>query len=252
MLDTWISSQALSSRVLHPDTVIANQSGAFAIPDTEVEAACAAIQRQLYGDWAPHWASPGVIHYAGPRPLMGASGKVSAEWGITLSDKNARDYLGEHHLDGVPRGVVLLGACKEFGEDWRSVLSHEILELRGDFMANICVELPDGTIEAYESCDAPQGTDYEIDGVPVANFVVPLGYFSECGNLYDFRKKLTAPHTRTPGGYRLVKKPGEQWSQDEGMHVMASKRREAISPWSRRGRRIARTVIVPPFQPRAA
>jgi hypothetical protein len=214
---------------MYPDVLVSNQS---TWDHDAVQRAVAAWQRQIVLDFAPIWGVSGVLHFVKDRPL------ADGEWGLTITDQSAADYLGEHHLEDVPRGVVLLGACKKFGESPEEVGSHEIVELFGDPEANICVELDDGTMEALEASDAVQGTGYEIDGVKVANFVTRLGYFCGKGSRYDFRSALTAPHSRTPGGYRLIKPPGGDWTQDVA-GALATARKPPR--WSRRGRRAARS-----------
>ncbi len=203
------------------------------------------------GDFAPHAGMSSVLHYAGHNLLK------TGEWGITLTDKNANDYLGEHHLEKTPRGVILLGACKADEVDWRSVLSHEVLELLMDASASLCEELDDGTLLAYEACDPCEGAAgaYEIDGVPMEDFVLPLGYFKGLGSKYDFRGVLTAPRGEklAHGGYQLIRRPGQGWDQIQAAHVRGAKRKENIATWSRRGRRIARDEkVMPPLAPKAA
>ncbi|UUZ68691.1 hypothetical protein LP416_01745 [Polaromonas sp. P2-4] len=93
-------------------------------------------------------------------------------------------------------------------------LSHEALELIGDPMVNLLVQGPHPAEPAatvfhwFEMCDAVQSETYQIDGVEVSNFVLPL-YFTggdEPGSRNDF---LGKPHTGktlrsfgvNPGGY---------------------------------------------------
>lgn len=200
----------------------------------DVQKTIAAVQKQLI-DMATYWGNYMVLQYVGDRAL------APGEPGLTFVDDSNDQYLGEHHLDGVPRGVVLLGACRKFGEDWRETFSHEACEMNGDALANLCYEISgDGTIEAAEASDAVQGSGYTIDGIPVANFVIPAAYFDECGSKYDFQGVLSAPHTRTPSGYRLIRPAGGQWTQDEGETVPESKKVAAMHAWSRRARRAKR------------
>lgn len=218
---------------MYPDILISNL-GKY--PDDRLQKAVAAYQRQVSFDFAPVAGVSAVVHYVKDHVL------VPGEWGITFLNKTNSEYLGEHHLEGDPRGVVLLGACAAAGEDPEETGSHELLELLMDPDAVTSMEIDeDGTEEAKEACDAVQGTGYQIDGVNVANFIYPLAYFCGRGTRYDFRGALKAPHTKTPGGYRLIKKPGEPWTQDEGETISPAK--QSIQAWSRRGRRILRREI---------
>jgi hypothetical protein len=199
----------------------------------DVQKFCAAFQRQLSGDFAPIWGVDLVVHFVKDAAL-------GTEWGITFDPRTAAEYLGEHHLDAVPRGVVLVGACREAGDNPFEVGSHEGLELAGDPYADVSVQLANGDNEALESCDAVQGSGYNIDGVPMANFVTCLGYFRDKPDAagYDFRRVLKGPHEMTPEGYRLIQHPGQDWTQVFGQRVNAA--RVVPGPWTRRGRRLAR------------
>lgn len=73
-------------------------------------------------------------------------------------------------------------------------LSHEALELIGDPEVNLLVQGPHPgdqkrtVFHWYEMCDAVQAETYEIDGIEVSNFVLPL-YFTggeELGGRNDF------------------------------------------------------------------
>ena len=91
-------------------------------------------------------------------------------------------------------------------------LSHEALELVGDPEANRLVAGPHPDIHPnwevyhwYEMCDAVQAETYEIDGVEVSNFLLPL-YFTkheEPGSRNDFLGRLPAlvSFGVSPGGY---------------------------------------------------
>lgn len=218
---------------MYPDILFSNP-GKY--DEDRIKKVIAAYQRQVVFDFAPVAGVSATLHYVGDHVLQ------KNEWAIVFDDKTADGYLGEHHLADAPRGIVLLGACKAYGENPEETGSHELLELLMDPDAVTSMEIDDdGTEEAREACDAVQGTGYTIDGVEVANFIYPLAYFCGRGNKYDHKGALSAPHTKTPGGYRLIKKPGEPWSQDEGEKIHESKR--IIHGWSRRGRRILRREI---------
>ena len=93
-------------------------------------------------------------------------------------------------------------------------MSHEALELIGDPEVNLLVAGPhpgnskQDVFHWYEMCDAVQAETYEIDGVAVSNFVLPLYFTSseEVGGRNDF---LGRPHdgktlksfSVNPGGY---------------------------------------------------
>lgn len=104
--------------------------------------------------------------------------------------------------------------AKQLKEEWTVTLSHEALELVGDPEVNLLVQGPnpaDATrtvFHWYEMCDAVQAETYEIDGVKVSNFVLPL-YFTggeEKGGRNDFlgrayKGKTLQSFGVNPGGY---------------------------------------------------
>src|SRR5262249_26348784 len=74
-----------------------------------------------------------------------------------------------------PCGVVLVDS----GEPWQAALSHELLELLADPLLRLAAEAVHAGEPAWfalEVCDPVAGDDYEIDGVPVANFVLPTWF----------------------------------------------------------------------------
>jgi hypothetical protein len=106
---------------------------------------------------------------------------------IYLWDKSdVPDALGYHDANyrGIPYGFVFVDISTEIGEAWTVTFSHEALELIGDRQARKLVRGPhpeDPQRQVYhwhEMCDAVQDETYDIDGVEVSNFVLPL-YFTE-------------------------------------------------------------------------
>jgi len=124
--------------------------------------------------------------------------------------------LGYHDRNnhGIPFGFVFTELSKQLGENWTVTLSHEALELIGDPEVNLLVAGPhpanpkQDVFHWYEMCDAVQAESYDIDGVAVSNFVLPL-YFTgseEVGGRNDFLGRLYSGKTLrsfsvNPGGY---------------------------------------------------
>ncbi|MDO8356367.1 MAG: hypothetical protein Q7U76_08275 [Nitrospirota bacterium] len=113
-----------------------------------------------------------------------------------------------------PYGFVFTELAKQLKEDWTVTLSHEALEFVGDSEVNLLVQRPHPAdpkrtvFHWYEMCDAVQAESYEIDGVKVANFLLPL-YFTggeEKGGRKDFLGRVYNGKTLrsfgvNPGGY---------------------------------------------------
>lgn len=182
---------------------VLNQSSK--VTDADAAAAVAAIGKQLAQDVAPEWGWVPALEFvpAGQQPTS----PVTA----TISDTpDVQGALGYH--DETDAGVPYIKVFVLDGYDWRTTLSHEVLELTGDYSANLWADAPDGTDYAKELCDAVEGDSYAIDGVPVSNFVYQA-FFDERaqpGEKLDHLGKLSAPFTMTPGGYQIQRtEPGQ-------------------------------------------
>jgi hypothetical protein len=129
---------------------------------------------------------------------------------------DVEDAIGYHEINhrGIPYGFVFTEIAKQLEEPWSVTLSHEALELIGDPEVNLLVMGPHpkqrgrDVFHWYEMCDAVQDERYEIDGIALSNFVLPL-YFTggdEIGGRNDFLGRAHGGQTLrsfgvNPGGY---------------------------------------------------
>lgn len=190
------------------------------LSDEDILNALRAINRQIKEDFEPYWSFGATLR------LEGAVGKnvnkatlpeMRGDAIIYLADKaDVGEVLGYHEANfrGIPYGFVFTALCKKLKESWTVTLSHEALELIGDAQGNLLVQGPHPedakkqVFHWYEMCDAVQEQTYEIDGVEVSNFVLPL-YFTPCeqqGGRNDFLGRLTKGKSLrsfgvSPGGY---------------------------------------------------
>ncbi len=158
------------------------------VSDEAIQTAIRAINRQIEEDFTPYWGMPARLRLEGrsvemPDKIVLADMRGDAV--LYLWDKtdiaNAIGYHNRNHA-GVPYGFVFLSVAEKINEPWSVTLSHEALELIADPDVNLLVAGPHPTEERdvfywYEMCDAVQDETYEIDGVAVSNFVLPL-YFT--------------------------------------------------------------------------
>ena len=190
------------------------------LKDEDVQTAIRAVNRQLTFDFSPFWHTRAEMRLegpAGPKPSKVKLAELRGDAVIYLwDDVDVKDAIGYHEANarGIPFGFVFTELSKELGEPWSVTLSHEALELVGDPEVNLLVAGPhpgDADQEVfhwYEMCDAVQAESYEIDGVAVSNFLLPL-YFTpdlEVGGRNDFLgrryKGTTLPSFGiNPGGY---------------------------------------------------
>ncbi len=190
------------------------------LQDEEVQRVIRAINRQIAQDFEPYWSMGATLRLEGhgntedrqaPQELRGDA--IIYLWDKAADVPNAIGYHDRNNK-GLPYGFVFTDIAKKVGEPWSVTLSHEALELIGDAEVNVLAAGPNPNDPRqavyfwYEMCDAVQAESYEIDGVAVSNFVLPL-YFtvdSEDGSRNDFlgsrhNGKLLESFGVNPGGY---------------------------------------------------
>lgn len=190
------------------------------ISDQEVQRVIRAINRQINEDFAPHWNIHATLKLEGALPGQINIDSVANLRGnailYLIDDFDRDDPFGFHNLSnrGIPFGVVFTELARELGEEWSTTLSHEALELVADAEVNRLAMGPHPddpnrqVYHWYEMCDAVQSETYDIDGVKVSNFVLPL-YFTnneEIGGRNDFLGTVQNGKTLksfgiNPGGY---------------------------------------------------
>ena len=205
-------------------SVINHTSGL--LNDDYVQRAIRAVNRQIAEDFEPYWGMSatlrleghaGPAHHAIPEPDIQHAIDMRGDAVLYLwHPTDVRGALGYHvnKFLGIPYGFVFPEISRAVAEPWTSSLSHEALELIADPEVNRLVmgphpAKPNTTVfHWYEVCDAVQTETYEIDGVPLSNFVLPL-YFTnseETGSRNDFLGRAYQGRTlrsfsANPGGY---------------------------------------------------
>jgi hypothetical protein len=190
------------------------------ITDSDLHTAIRAINRQIAEDFEPYWSLGAQLRLEGKstvKPTKQSLADMRGDAVLYMWDElDVDDALGYHDQNnrGIPYGFVFTELARELQENWTVTLSHEALELIGDPEVNLLVVGPHpadrrvNVFHWYEMCDAVQAETYEIDGVEVANFVLPL-YFTggdERGGRNDFLGKSHQGVTLcsfgvNPGGY---------------------------------------------------
>jgi hypothetical protein len=189
------------------------------LSDAEVHTAIRAINRQVAYDFAPYWSLAATLRLegrAGPKPDTKTLADMRGDAVLYLWNGNdVDDALGYHDANhrGIPFGFVFTKLSKALGEPWTVTLSHEALEMIADPEVNLLVQGPHPAEKRfvfhwYEMCDAVQDETYDIDGIEVSNFLLPL-YFTasnEVGGRNDFlgtlhKKATLSSFGINPGGY---------------------------------------------------
>jgi hypothetical protein len=191
------------------------------ISDEEVQFTLRAINRQITEDFERHWSMGAELRLEGKsaeKPNHNTLADMRGNAVLYLWDDvdEVKDALGYHDKNhrGIPYGFVFTELSRQLGEKWSVTLSHEALELIADPEVNLLVMGPHpveqdrDVFHWYEMCDAVQTETYEIDGVAVSNFILPL-YFTggdEKGGRNDFLGRSHGGQTLcsfavNPGGY---------------------------------------------------
>lgn len=190
------------------------------LSDEEVHTAIRAINRQIACDFEPYWSFGATLRLEGSlgdKPDKDKLAELRGDAIIYLwDDTDVADALGYHWANnrGIPYGFVFTKLCKKLKESWTATLSHEALELLGDAQGNLLVQGPHPEdpnrqiFHWFEMCDAVQAQTYTLDGIEVANFVLPL-YFTveeQEGGRNDFLgrvkgRKALKSFGVAPGGY---------------------------------------------------
>jgi hypothetical protein len=192
------------------------------VTDEELQTVIRAINRQINEDFAPYWSMSATLRLEGRSTTQPGKIQMPDLRGDAViylwNQADIPGALGYHfqNAQGIPYGFVFTDIAEQIGEPWSVTLSHEALELLADPETNLLVMGPHPSEERdvfhwFEMCDAVQAETYDIDGVAVSNFLLPL-YFTgtrdtdEVGARNDFLGRSHGGMTLTsfginPGGY---------------------------------------------------
>lgn len=172
-----------------------------------VAEACAAVQAQVQQHVWRHWFA-----WAELRPGADA-GEADADLEL-LRVPPSPENLGEHWADGTrPKAWVGVGDATGLG-DWTVTLSHEVLEMVVNPRNNRLVIGPPDEREVFfyaeEICDPVDADSYTINGVQVADFVLPSWFVpgsAESGHTWRASEGQAdadaVPQTPRRGGFAL-------------------------------------------------
>lgn len=166
----------------------------------------AALQKCYDQYFVPVWGYPVKLYNT-------TKAKPSDWVFMYLDNADQADALGYHDLtiNGQPMTKVFVKTTIGAGEKVSVTACHELFEMAIDPVANLWSEASDGTLYAYEMCDAVEEDTFDVDGIPMSNFLHPSWFepFNHPpGTKYDHLGLLTAPFTMTKGGYVITMKHG--------------------------------------------
>lgn len=190
------------------------------VTDRKLQKVVRAINRQISEDFEPYWSMAATLRLEGRSESMPSKLSLSDLRGDAIlylwNELDVDGALGFHDQNarGIPYRIVFTSLSAQLGEPWSVTLSREALELVADPEANLLVRGPHPANPSrtvfhwYRMSNAVENESYNIDGVAVSNFVLPL-YFTnnnEKGSRNDFLGTVTKGKTLpsfgvNPGGY---------------------------------------------------
>jgi hypothetical protein len=184
------------------------------------DALVAALRKYVDQRFAPVWGVPATLA-AGKAVKKGA-------WALVfLDDADQANALGYHDLtpEGLPLGKVFVRTTLSSKNLVSVTASHELAEMLADPAIDLAAEAPDGTFYAYEVADPVEEETFDIDGIPMSNFVYPSwfeGFRKPKSDKFDDLGSCQKPFQIRPGGYMSIFKNG-QWTQIFGSKRSAAK-----------------------------
>jgi hypothetical protein len=171
----------------------------------------AALQRYVDAHVAPVWGTPAK--------LVKSAGYLKGAWALVLLDNaDQPGALAYHELTpaGLPLSKVFVKTALAHGESVSVSASHELVEMLVDPAINLWASGPEQRVMyAYESADPVEALSFDVNGIPMSDFVYPAYFeaFRRSGSVrFDHLGKVRRPFQILSGGYQIVFRDG-QWSQ---------------------------------------
>ncbi len=167
---------------------------------------------------------------------------------IFLDGSDQPGAMAYHDLtpDGLPQAKVFVKTTLDNGDLVSVSASHQLVEMLVDPAVNRTVTGPDPkSLYAYESVDPVEELSFDVNGVPMSDFVYPAYFenFHKAGSAqFDHLDKVKKPFEVLSGGYQTIFK-NRKWSQVFGSE--AKKKRFARE--DRRGHRSEQRSVMKPI-----
>lgn len=169
-----------------------------------------ALQKYVDQCFAPIW-------HESCKLVLSTNGKIPANnWAIVFTDTaDEAGALGYHDLTpaGLPLSHVFVKTTLDDGGSVTVTASHELAEMLVDAGCQLWADDASGTKSyAYETADAVEETDFDIDGFRMSNFVYPAwfeGFRKPGSTKFDYLGLVKKPFELLKGGYSIVRKAGK-------------------------------------------
>jgi hypothetical protein len=174
---------------------------------TDYDKMITALQGFLGDFFVPVWQTPATL-------VKTRKERHDAWTLIFVDDADRAKTLGYHKLTkhGLPVARVFVTPTRLRNEPISLVASHELAEMLVDPSDNLWCMGPKRTLYAYEVWDAVEQGEFNVDGLPMSNFVYPE-YFQIAPRLrvqLDHLKKVRRPFQVLGGGYMVTRVRGRK------------------------------------------
>ncbi len=171
------------------------------LKDSQITPVVQAMQVAITRDFAPLWG----IDAALVQVPKGANPPAGAWWMVLIDNLDVQGALGYHDLtsEDLPIGKIGVQTCIDDNSPWSTCLGHEIYEALADPWINQSAQDNNGIFYAFENSDAVEAQSYQINGVPMTNFVTPAWFqpLAPLTSKFDFLGLVKRPFELLPGGY---------------------------------------------------
>ncbi len=197
----------------------------------DLDALISAMQAYVDQHIVPVWGTPAK--------LFKSTDFVKECWAVVfLDDADQPDALAYHDLtpDGLPLSKVFVRTTLKNGDLVSVSTSHELVEMLVDPAINMMTTGPDPkTVYAYESADPVEALSFNVQGIPMSDFVYPAYFevFHKPGSvMFDRMKAVHRPFQILKDGYQIIFK-NAKWSQVCG----SAAKKKSFAREDRRGHR---------------
>ncbi len=167
----------------------------------DFDALVAAMQKFVDEHFAPVWGTPAK--------LVKSTGFVKGAWAMAfLENADDADTEGYHDVtpEGLPMSKVFVKTTLKLKDKVSVAASHELAEMLIDPAANLYSAGPKKKrLYDYEVADPVEDLFFEVDGIPMTNFVYPTYFeiFHKKGSTrFDHMGVLKSPFEVHQDGYQ--------------------------------------------------
>ncbi len=197
----------------------------------DIDALIASMQSYIDDFIAPVWGTPAK--------LVKSNDFIAGAWAVVFLDNaDQPGALAYHDLtpEGLPLSKVFVKTTLDNHDQVSVSTSHELVEMLVDPAINLMTTGPDAKVfYAYESADPVEQESFNVNGIPMSDFVYPAYFevFRKPGSAqFDHLNKVNKPFQVLSGGYQIVFKNGK-WNQVFG----SEKKKKSFAREDRRGHR---------------